>query len=92
MTRNYNDPVYKRARSRVLKRDGHKCQMPKCGSSSRLNVHHIQTWSSASSLRYEEYNLITLCRKCHDSIKNQEHNYISLFMQIARDNANNMRH
>jgi 5-methylcytosine-specific restriction endonuclease McrA len=86
--RNYNDPVYKRARSKVLKRDGHKCQMPNCGSKYRLNVHHIHPWSSAPSMRFEEYNLITLCRKCHDSIKNQEHLYISLFMSIARENGN----
>lgn len=90
MTRNYEDPVYKRAREQVLKRDKYRCQMPDCNRRKPLNVHHIQTWSKASSLRFEPFNLITLCRKCHDSIKNMEHLYASLFMQIVKKNENNM--
>jgi len=90
MSRNYDDPVYKRARSNVLKRDDHRCQMPSCGSNKRLNVHHIQPWSKASSLRFDENNLITLCRKCHDSIKGMEHVYAGLFMSIVHEN--NKRH
>jgi 5-methylcytosine-specific restriction endonuclease McrA len=90
MSRNYDDPVYKRARSNVLKRDEHRCQMPSCGSKKRLNVHHIQPWSKASSLRFDENNLITLCRKCHDSIKDMEHVYAGLLMGIVHEN--NKRH
>ena len=33
-------------------------------------------------------NKITLCRSCHDSIKDKEHFYSSLFMEIIRKNAN----
>lgn len=89
MKRNYDDPVYKSARSNTLKRDKHRCQMPNCGSKQKLNVHHIQKWSAAASLRYELSNLITLCRKCHDSINGKEHIYTSLFMEIAYKNGNN---
>lgn len=92
MTRNYEDPVYKRARQAVLKRDHYKCQMPECKRKKLLNVHHIEPWSKASSLRFETYNLITLCRNCHDSIKNIEHLYVPIFMQIVRQNEDNMRH
>lgn len=88
--RNYNDEVYKRARHNVLKRDGKICQMPSCGSKKRLHVHHIQPWSKASTLRFEEDNMITLCKKCHDSIKNIEHVYIGLFTSIVYEN--NKRH
>jgi len=73
-------------RKYVLKRDGRKCQMPDCGSKVRLNVHHVIPWSKASSLRYDTRNLITLCRKCHDSIKNIEHHYVSLFNRIIDEN------
>lgn len=86
MSRNYDDPLYKEARTYVLKRDQHTCQMPDCKSKRRLNVHHIQPWSKAHMMRYESYNLITLCRKCHDSIKDREHCYAALFGDIVRHN------
>lgn len=87
--RNYNDPVYERARKAVLKRDKSRCQMPDCKSKKRLHVHHIRPWSKASSLRFEETNMITLCHECHESIKDKEHFYESLFMEIVRQNENN---
>ena len=88
--RNYDGPVYKEVRSRVLKRDKHRCQMPDCKCRKRLHVHHIIPWSKAATLRFETNNLITLCHKCHESIKDREHLYESLFMGIV--NANNKRH
>lgn len=82
MKRNYNDDVYERWRKDVLKRDQFKCQMPNCNSKFRLHVHHIKKWSSASSLRYEISNGITLCSKCHKSISGKERHYESLFYSI----------
>ena len=90
--RNYNDPVYKEVRKRVLKRDKHKCQMPDCKKKRRLNVHHIERWVDAASLRYETFNMITLCRTCHDLIKDKESHYAPLFMGIVRKNENRKRH
>jgi 5-methylcytosine-specific restriction endonuclease McrA len=87
MRRNYDDPVYKEWRLKVYKRDNFKCQMPNCKHKTRLQAHHIQKWSSASALRYDVNNGITLCRSCHDSIKDKEHLYASLFMEIIRKNA-----
>lgn len=82
MKRNYDDPAYEDFRKRVLKRDGRKCMMPGCKSNKKLQVHHIRKWSSASALRYELTNGITLCRNCHDGIKGKEHHYESLFMEL----------
>ena len=82
MRRDYSDPVYKDFRKSVLKRDKFKCRMPNCGSKRNLNVHHIQTWARASSLRYEPANGITLCRYCHKSINGKEHHYENLFRKI----------
>lgn len=82
MIRNYKDPAYEAFRKSVLKRDGYKCRMPGCSYSKKLQVHHIRKWSQASSLRYEISNGITLCPNCHSSIKNKEHHYESLFIEI----------
>lgn len=82
MKRNYDDPDYKKFRTAVLKRDGFKCQMPNCCNTRSLNVHHIQKWSRASSLRYEPSNGITLCKYCHKSITGKEIHYEGLFREI----------
>lgn len=82
MKRHYEDPAYKKFRIDVLKRDNFKCQMPNCKSSKNLQVHHIQTWANASSLRYDPYNGITLCKYCHNSIKGKEPHYIKTFREI----------
>lgn len=83
MRRDYSDPVYKKFRLDVLKRDRFKCQMPGCKSKKNLNVHHINPWSKASSLRYDISNGITLCNKCHQFITGKEHHYINLFREIV---------
>ena len=66
MARDFDDPVYKDWRKKVLNRDSYKCQMPGCKRKGRrMQVHHIQKWSTASSLRFEVSNGITLCWDCH---------------------------
>ena len=52
MKRNYDDPVYKRWRIQVYKRDNFTCQMPGCKKKTALQAHHIQKWANASMLRY----------------------------------------
>jgi len=85
MKRDYDDAVYKRFRLEVLKRDSFTCKMCKAkGKKTRLNVHHIMKWSSAASLRYDVDNGITLCHKCHDSIKGKETHYISYFLDLIQ--------
>lgn len=84
MKRNYDDPVYSEWRLRVLKRDKFKCQMPLCNAKKSLQVHHIQKWSAASTLRYEISNGISLCRKCHQEVTRNEVYYQGLFMDIVR--------
>lgn len=46
-----------------LKRDLYKCI--KCNSNKKLNVHHIELYSTHEDLRYEINNGITLCKSCH---------------------------
>ena len=83
--RDYNDPIYKEFRLKVLKRDKYTCQMcKKKGKRARLNVHHIMKWSSASSLRYDVDNGITLCAGCHKDVTGKESHYISYFSSLVR--------
>lgn len=83
MKRDYSDPVYKKFRLDVLKRDKFKCQLCKSKNKNNLHVHHIKQWSKASSLRYETTNGITLCMCCHKSITGKEHHYEQLFREIV---------
>lgn len=82
--RNFDDPTYKDWRLSVYKRDGFRCQMPGCKSKRQIQAHHIRKWSTASALRYDIDNGITLCRQCHDSISKSEEHYEGLFIEIVR--------
>lgn len=50
----------------------------------KLNVHHIMKWSTASSLRYDVDNGITLCAGCHKDVTGKESHYISYFSSLVR--------
>lgn len=80
--RNFLDPIYKKFRKDVKIRDNGQCQFPGCGSKKRLEVHHIKTWSEFPALRFQVSNGITLCNKCHKSIKGKEVDYEHLFKLI----------
>lgn len=59
--RAWKKPTDADARETVLKRDGYCCA--ECGSTDRLEVHHIHHRSDGGTDDPE--NLITLCMKCH---------------------------
>lgn len=51
-------------KKKIRKRDAHTCQL--CGQIGRtLHVHHVRPWRSHVELRFDERNLITLCKSCH---------------------------
>jgi 5-methylcytosine-specific restriction endonuclease McrA len=54
---------YDRLRTRVLERDGWKCQC--CGSSVDLHVHHLRYRGRLGSDVID--NLISLCIDCHNN-------------------------
>ena len=89
MKRNYDDPIYKKFRNEVLKRDNFTCQM--CNNSNKRTwkaVHHIIKWSSSASLRYDPDNGITLCHQCHKGVTGKEQHYVSYFTEKIRANKN----
>lgn len=67
----------------VLARDKYTCQLCRKKRTGRyLQIHHIIMWSRSSSLRFDEGNCITLCIKCHKSIRGKETHYQNYFMRI----------
>jgi len=85
MSRNWNDPAYKKWRIDVYKRDNFQCQMPNCKSKKRLNAHHIKRWSDNAGLRFAVNNGITLCYTCHKNIHNKEEQYEMFFYKLLID-------
>lgn len=91
MWKQRHDYGYNDFRRAVLKRDKGRCQMPKCGTTRWLQVHHIRDYASNPHLRTETSNGITLCGHCHKGIKGKEHNFIGLFDSIVRQNETKRR-
>ena len=61
-------------RKAVFERDGYTCQ--KCGDNKggNLQAHHIENFSTNTTMRFNVENGITLCQKCHDPVwKNSFH-------------------
>ncbi|MGA9278838.1 HNH endonuclease, partial [Ilumatobacter sp.] len=52
-----------RTRRTVLRRDAHCCQIPGCGSTRGLEIHHITHWPDGGETNTS--NLITLCARHH---------------------------
>lgn len=75
---------YKSWRRNVYKRDKHTCQM--CGQiGGDLEAHHIFKFHNYKFRRHNIWNGITLCKKCHRSIKTKEDNYTEQFLNLNMD-------
>jgi 5-methylcytosine-specific restriction endonuclease McrA len=85
--RNYNDPLYKKWRKDIKKRDKHCCRWPYCKTKKRLQVHHILKWANYPGLRYHINNGITLCYTHHNFIKNDEDSYAPFFLKLVVQNV-----
>lgn len=74
-----NSFEYKELRKKVYLRDNYLCQL--CGklSDGDLQMHHIKKVEDHKDLILEESNCITLCRKCHVSIRHKESDYETQF-------------
>lgn len=81
-SRDFNNPQYRKWREDIKKRDSYRCQWPGCLSNKQIQVHHIKTWAKYPALRFVTANGITLCRKCHDSVKGKEHDYEAFFYKL----------
>ena len=68
-------------RMMTLGRDLFTCRI--CGARGiKLEVHHIKTWADNASLRYSVSNGITLCCKCHLSVRGKEKENEKYFTEL----------
>ena len=87
MSRDFNDPQYKKWRKLVYKRDNHTWQWLGCNVKKKLNAHHIRTWADFPGLRFEVNNGITLCKSHHKMISGIENIYEAVFIKILQNKA-----
>ncbi len=81
---------YLAIRNHILARDLWACQL--CNKSGlKLQVHHIALWSQNITLRQNKRNLISLCKTCHNSIRNKEQLYASTFKRKVARNTSRYR-
>ena len=59
-------------RMAILERDSFQCQ--KCGSSRRLEVHHVKSVRTAPELAWDPNNCAVLCAPCHTRATRRELN------------------
>lgn len=63
-------PQYMLWRNKVIGRDRYRCV--ECGSSKRLQAHHIRRWIHNPIERFKVTNGITLCYDCHSKGHNHK--------------------
>lgn len=72
-------PKAKEWRTAVFERDNYTCQLCNKKSQGDIQAHHIGTWNNYSFARLLVCNGITLCKKCHNSIKGKELSHVQQF-------------
>ena len=81
-------PIYQNLIKVVRKRDGMKCQFPGCKRRRYgMQVHHILPFNKYVAQRYNPFNCILLCSKCHEKVTGKEHVYAALFSRIVMTNT-----
>lgn len=72
----YNTARWRALRLKVLLRDLYTCQRRECGrieaDTSRLVCNHVKAHRGDAALFWDESNLQTLCKPCHDKLKQRE--------------------
>ena len=86
----YDDPRYKRWRSKIFKRDGYGCQYPGCvHRHGKINAHHIHMKWHYPELIFHIKNGITLCEHHHHYVHKHglENELLELFLSISEENT-----
>lgn len=74
---------YRKWRRQVFKRDDHTCQL--ClQKGGKLHAHHIKMLVGHFALAFDVANGVTLCQKCHFSIRQKEELYEEHFYAITQ--------
>ena len=70
----YHSKQWETVRDGVLRRDGYQCQY--CKRYGRLrgasHVHHVNPFEIYPELALERWNLVSLCRECHNRMHDRD--------------------
>lgn len=75
LRRLYSTARWRRLRLKIIARDANTCQMPTCGvvrPPSGLVCDHVKPHRGDLALFWNEENLQTLCKPCHDNAKQRD--------------------
>jgi hypothetical protein len=75
----YSTSEYRKVLLKVVSRDK-KCRL--CGSTEKMQVHHIQPFSQAPLFLMDYGNMIVLCAKCHQKMRGKEDLWKKLLFDI----------
>jgi len=70
----YKSPEWKELQKQCFKKDNYICQLCKIRG-GHLQMHHIKPKAKYPELQLCINNVVTLCKKCHDSTKGNEEKY-----------------
>lgn len=85
----YDSEEYTNLRNKVFIRDKFTC--PICGKKGgNLQMHHVIEVNRNPDLILEEKNCITMCKKCHSSIRGHEEEYEEQFNDIVQAKYDNI--
>lgn len=75
----YGARIWKSLRERVLRRDKYLCRycLRYGKRKEATHVHHIVPADTSELLRYKDFNLISLCRLCHEQMHLREEHKLS---------------
>lgn len=70
----YNSPKWRHKQKAILRRDRYQCQL--CKRYGRISeasiVHHKLELSEYPELAYDDDNLVSVCRKCHNKLHDEK--------------------
>jgi hypothetical protein len=80
----------KLARESCFERDDYTCRS--CAQrGGKLNAHHIWPFQRFPEWKYEVWNLLTLCKRCHDAFHNAAGGAVRIAIGPFFSNTNEMR-
>jgi 5-methylcytosine-specific restriction endonuclease McrA len=84
----HSNPDYDRAMNEVRERDKNRCKQ--CDSGESPEVHHIIPVSLAPELACEHWNMLVLCRQCHQLVTGRELEFRAQFQRLV-DKPHNLK-
>jgi 5-methylcytosine-specific restriction endonuclease McrA len=81
----YVYPDYDRAMNEVRKRDKYRCK--RCESGESPAVHHIIPVALAPELACESWNMLVLCRQCHQLVTGKELEFRGQLQRLVDQSA-----